>query len=99
MEADKLCSSAYKIKIMTKKISLEKIKQEIKKLIAEIGEVPEDKITEEAKFFEDLGIDSMKALEIAASIEKKYKVVIPEKEIPTIRSFHSVNVLVEKLLK
>jgi acyl carrier protein len=54
------------------------IESEIKELIAQIMEVEPEKITPAAKFVEDLGMDSMMALEIVAAIEKKYKIVIPE---------------------
>lgn len=78
--------------------SLGDYKTEIKKLVADIAEKTPEEITDEAKFSEDLGIDSMMALEIVASIEKKYKVVIPEGEIPNIRSLQNIYDLIEKLL-
>lgn len=73
-------------------------KTEIKKLVADIAEKTPEEIKDDAKFSEDLGIDSMMALEIVASIEKKYKVIIPEGEIPNIRSLQNVYDLVGKLL-
>jgi acyl carrier protein len=75
------------------------IKEEIKKLVADITEVPIESLTEDAKFAEDLGVDSMRALEIVASIEKKYKVIIPEREIPTVRALSDIYKLLEKILK
>ena len=51
-------------------------KDEIRKLISEITEVPEAEITDDAQFFDDLGVDSMMALEIVASIEKKYNISV-----------------------
>jgi len=48
----------------------ESIKKEVKSTVASIIEVPESKLTEQTKFVEDLGIDSMMALEIVAKIEK-----------------------------
>jgi len=80
------------------KKTLEEIKKEVKKLISEITEVPEKDLKEDAKFVEDLGIDSMMALEIVASLEKKYKVVIPEDEIPNVRSLANVFAILEKIL-
>jgi len=75
------------------------IKLEVKKVVAEIIETPEDKLAENAKFVEDLGVDSMMALEIVAAVEKKYKVVIPEEEIPKIQSLADIYGLLEKNLK
>lgn len=73
-------------------------KDEIKKLVADIAEKTPEEIKDDALFSEDLGIDSMMALEIVATIEKKYKVVIPEAEIPNIRSLQNIYDLVGKLL-
>ena len=64
--------------------------EEVKKLIAEIMEVPVQKLTPDADFFKDLGIDSLKAIEIVAAFEKKYRVIIPENDIPNIRNLRQV---------
>jgi len=39
------------------KNNFEVIKKEVKAKVAEIAEIPEEKLTEEAKFVEDLGVD------------------------------------------
>jgi acyl carrier protein len=77
----------------------EEMKKEIKKKVAEITELSEDKLNEDAKFVEDLGVDSMMALEIVASLEKKYKVIIPEDQIPKVRSLNDIYELLDKLMK
>ncbi len=60
---------------------MQNIEEEIRNLIAEIIEKEPSEITPEAKFFEDLGLDSMMALEIMAAIERKYKISIPEEKL------------------
>ncbi len=75
------------------------IKKEVKNKVSEIIEVAEDKLKDESKFVEDLGVDSMMALEIVASIEKKYKISIPEADIPKIRCLNDIYELLEKTLK
>ena len=77
----------------------EKMSKEIKKLVAEIAEVPVKDVKDNTNFFDDLGVDSMKALEIVAVIEKKYKIVIPEAKIPTIKSVRNIYPFIEKALK
>ena len=62
------------------------LEKEIKSLIAEILETDEDKVTSDANFVEELGMDSMMALEILASIEKKYKIKIPEEYLTKVTS-------------
>lgn len=75
------------------------VKREVRKMVAEIGEISEEEIKDDSNFIDDLGFDSMKALEIAAAIEKKYKIRISEEEIPKINSLASVFNLLEKSLK
>ncbi|MFH0763137.1 MAG: acyl carrier protein [Candidatus Omnitrophota bacterium] len=60
---------------------MQEIENEIRNIIAEIVEKDPAEISPEAKFFEDLGMDSMMALEILAAIEKKYKISIPEEKL------------------
>ena len=74
------------------------LKDDLKKLIAEIVEVEPDKITPDANFVEDLGMDSMMALEILASVEKKYKLRIPEENLTKITNLNKVVELVDKFL-
>jgi acyl carrier protein len=64
--------------------------QEIKKLVAEIIEVPIENLKPDTDFFNDLGVDSLKAIEIVAAFEKKYRVIIPEKDIPKIRNLRQI---------
>ena len=49
--------------------------------MAEIMETESEEIKDDAQFVTDLGMDSMMALEVLASLEKKYKIVIPEEEL------------------
>ena len=64
--------------------------EEIRGFVSEITEVPAEKLTLDADFFTDLGVDSLKAIEIVAAFEKKYKIIIPEKDIPKIRTLRQV---------
>lgn len=74
------------------------LEKEIRSLIAEILEVDEEKITPDAKFVEDLGMDSMMALEILASAEKKYKIKIPEEYLTKVTSLRSMVEIAQKML-
>ena len=55
-------------------------------IIARIVEIEPAKITREANFVEDLGMDSMMALEILAAIEKKYKIQVPEDKLSQLKN-------------
>ena len=66
------------------------LEKEIRSLVAGILEIDEDKITPDARFVEDLGMDSMMALEILASVEKKYKLRIPESYLTKVTSLSNM---------
>lgn len=79
----------------------EEIKETIRELITEIAEdmdVEESSITDEAKFVEDMGLDSMALLEVLATMEKKFGVSIPETEFPNITSINQCTDTVQKYL-
>ena len=57
------------------------IEAEIKNLVGEIIEKDPAEINPDARFAEDLGVDSMMALEILAGIERKFKITIPEEKL------------------
>jgi len=80
------------------KVDKNTLENELKELIAEIVEVELDKITPAANFVEDLGMDSMMALEILASVEKRYKLKIPEENLTKITNLNKVVELVDKFL-
>ncbi len=71
-------------------INTNSLNQDIKKLIAAIIETDADKIDPDANLVEDLGMDSMMALEILAALEKKYKIKIPEVELAKITTLNRV---------
>jgi acyl carrier protein len=79
----------------------EEIKEAIRGMITEIAEdmdIDEDTITDDAKFVDDMGLDSMALLEVLATMEKKFGVSIPETEFPNITSINKCTETVEKYL-
>lgn len=64
--------------------------EEIRNMVSEILEIPVEELTPDADFFSDLNIDSLKAIEIVAAFEKKYRIIIPEQDIPKIRNLRQV---------
>ena len=74
-------------------LTVERITTELRTLISEIIEVPEDQIKEDVPF-ETLGVDSLIALEIIASVEKKYRIHIPEEQLEQVKSFRDTIALV-----
>jgi acyl carrier protein len=74
------------------------LEEELRAIIAEIVEIEPEKVTPEANFVEDLGMDSMMALEILASIEKRYKLKIPDEKLTKITNLTQVIELVTEYL-
>ena len=66
------------------------LEEEIRGLVAEILETDPGALDPEARLVEDLGMDSMMALEIVAWIEKRYKIVLPEQELQEVRTLQRV---------
>jgi acyl carrier protein len=62
----------------------EDIRRELKSLVSYMLEI--DDFADHQHFTRDLGADSMMLVEIAARIEKKYTVQIPEGELREVRS-------------
>ena len=75
------------------------LEAEIKELVSGVTAIPVEKLKSEADIFTELGVDSLKAIEIVAAFERKYRVVVPEKEIPNIRSIKQIADMAEKLIK
>jgi acyl carrier protein len=64
--------------------------EDVRNMVSDIIEIPPEKLSIDADFIDDLSIDSLKAIEIVAAFEKKYKIVIPEEDIPKIRSLGKI---------
>jgi acyl carrier protein len=77
---------------------MDSITQDVKELIAEIIEKDVKELGDDAHFVEDLGVDSLLALEILASMEKKYKIEIPEEDLVKFTTVnHIVDIVKEKI--
>ena len=80
-------------------IMAERVKQEVRSIIAEIADVEEEKIKDDLNLVKGLGFDSMMALEILAKLEKKYKIRIPEEELTKLANLNQTVDLVKRHLK
>lgn len=77
------------------------LEREITTIVAEIIEMEEDDLWNKrgAHFVNELGVDSMLALEMLAVLEKKYKIAIPEEDILDLTSLDSTIALVRSKLE
>jgi len=74
------------------------VENDLRVLVAEILEIKPDDITPDAHFVKDLGMDSMMALEILASVEKKYRITIPEEALPKFTDLKTTAGIVHGIL-
>lgn len=81
------------------KREVENLEQEIRSIVAEIAEKDEEEIEGDLNFVDDLGFDSMMALEILAKLEKKFKIRIPEEELTRLTNLNETVDLVKRHLK
>jgi len=58
----------------------ESIRWEIKRLIASVTEREPEEVSDTASFSEDLGVDSLMAMEVMVAMDKKFRIDIPEEE-------------------
>jgi acyl carrier protein len=74
------------------------LEKDLRELIGGIIEISPESVTLEANFVDDLGMDSMMALEIIACIEKKYKIRIPEEKLAKLSNLkEAINLTKEYL--
>jgi len=67
----------------------ENVTEEVLDVIAETQRIPREKVTAEARF-EELGMDSMDAVNILFALEDKFDITIPDEEAKKIRSIRDV---------
>ena len=64
---------------------MSEVSEKVKKIIAEhLGIDDMDKITNEAKFIDDLGADSLDTVELVMAFEEAFDVEIPDDKAETI---------------
>ena len=71
--------------------------ERVRKVIATSKRIPEDRVTIDSAF-EELGIDSMDAVEILFALENEFDISIPDDEVRTVRSIRQMCEGVEKLI-
>ena len=81
---------------MSDMVTPEHVREEVKRLIAELTERDVSEITDTALFVDDLGVDSLMAIEVMVALDKRYKIDIPEAEFQKIKN---VNDSVEVVMK
>jgi acyl carrier protein len=77
-------------------IAIESRKQKIKEIVCDILELEPEEVTETSLFKDDHGADSLRAIEILASLERSFGVVIDQAELGRMDNLEHVYVVVEE---
>jgi acyl carrier protein len=80
----------------TEPVTEELVREEVKRLIAELTEREISEITDTALFVDDLGVDSLMAIEVMVALDKRYKIDIPESEFNQIKNVNDAVSIVMK---
>jgi acyl carrier protein len=62
----------------------------IKDVVADVLEIEPTDLTEESRFVEDHGADSLRAIEIMSRLEKKFGVQIPQNDLTQMTNVSNV---------
>lgn len=60
--------------------------EEMKEIICQYVDVEEDKITEDARFMEDLGFNSFDFMSLVGEVEERFDIEVEEREVVQIRT-------------
>lgn len=75
----------------------EELIQRVLTVIAGCKKIPAEKVTIESGF-EELGIDSMDAVEILFALENEFDITIPDDEVRSVRNVRQMAEGVERLM-
>ena len=76
----------------------EQIRAEIKRLIANVTEREPEEVPDTAHFMDELGVDSLMAMEVMIAIDKKFKIDIPEEDFNKATNVNESVAMVEQWL-
>ncbi|MDG9719798.1 acyl carrier protein [Streptomyces sp. DH24] len=71
---------------------------ELRELVADTLDVELSALTDDVLLIEELGVDSVVALELAVTLEQRFGIKIPEEELGTVRRFPDILDLLSRKL-
>lgn len=66
----------------------------LRRFVADVLDLDPAAVTDDAHFVADLGMDSLRALEVLVALEKEYQIKISEEEVKDMTCFDDVRELV-----
>ncbi|MFD4035350.1 acyl carrier protein [Streptomyces sp. NPDC058637] len=71
---------------------------ELRDMVADTLDVESSALTDDVLLIEELGVDSVVALELAVTLEQRYEIRIPEEELIKLRTFPDIRALLSRKL-
>ena len=75
-----------------------KCEERIKEIVCEIVGIAEEEINPDALFMDDMGLDSLRALEILAAIENEFSITIEPERLREMTTLNNVIKLTNEYL-
>lgn len=72
---------------------------EVRDIIVEQLHVPPEKVTEDARYIEDLGADSLDTVELVMAIEEKFEIEVPDEDAQKLETVGKTITYLEDKLK
>ncbi|GAB4489622.1 MAG: hypothetical protein OHK006_21500 [Thermodesulfovibrionales bacterium] len=74
------------------------IEQRVLRIVSDISGFEPEEISRTSRFFDDLEIDSIKAIEVTVAIEKAFRISVRDEDVPKILTVQDAIDTVEKLI-
>jgi len=76
-------------------VATQDIAEGLREIMAARLGLPAEQLVPEARLVEDLGLDSLDAVELAISVERKFDIEVPEEELTKLKTVADMVALVE----
>lgn len=74
------------------------VREKIKEIISNVTNLPVDQIADDARFREDLDLDSLSLLEIGVDVDYEFRLGLPEEQLQKIGSVDDAVALALRIL-
>jgi acyl carrier protein len=74
------------------------VREKIKEIISNVTNLPVDQIADDARFREDLDLDSLSLLEIGVDVDYEFRLELPEEQLQKIGSVDDAVALALRIL-
>jgi acyl carrier protein len=80
-------------------VATQDIAEGLREIMAARLGLPAEQLVPEARLVEDLGLDSLDAVELAISVERKFDIEVPEEELTKLKTVADMVALVQSRMK